>query len=290
MIEWNDFPVILAIARGKSLYRAAQSLDVAVSTVMRRVEQIESRAGLPLFRKTDAGYVPPPAGQALILRAVDMEKMAARAENALKSERSKAQGKIRISASEIIAPFFVARHLPALQDACPDHEIILTVTNQSPSQTSEVFDISLWPSTPSNEDLFGRKLTDLKWAQFGAFATSGQHTTSMVQLFGRDGAEKVNASHRKPPSAAKPSVSANSLITAAALAASGRAIAHLPFILGASWQGLKPLTPAENHQIGELWAIYRKADTQTPHIRALVDALAAAARADAQLFLGEPRS
>ncbi|MEO9459174.1 MAG: LysR family transcriptional regulator [Lentilitoribacter sp.] len=292
MLEWNDYPIILSIIRNKSLYRAAQTLDIALSTLMRRVEQLESRAGIPLFRKTEEGYVPTPSGQTLVKKAIEMEKIANAANNALKSEISKMQKKIRISASEVIAPFFVANHLLALKEACPNHDIILTVTTQSPSQTADEFDISLWPSTPSNEDLFGRKITDLKWAYFGAetsediLCNSLNFNEGSVQFFGRTGAERVNPKTGNLTMGSSTSTSTNSLLTAAALAASGTTTAYLPYILGAGWPGLRSLTPPEDHHIGELWVIYRKTDLDNPHIRSLVNVLVKAAKADTHRFLG----
>lgn len=292
MLDWNDYPILLAIARSKSLYRAAQELGVSISTVMRRLDQIEARTGLPLFLKTDLGYVPTPAGGALISKAEAIEQITLEAGRALQAEQRKAERKIRISASEVIAPFFVARHLPALRAVCPDHEITLTVTDQSPSQTADAFDISLWPSTPSNEDLFGRKLTDLKWALFGAGQDQLDDTKAAdqgqpaVQFFGRQGADTVNAAYSADADAPASVLSTNSLIAAAALAASGGALAYLPCVLGVCWSGLWPLGPPEDSDIGELWVIYRKADRQTAHIRDAVDALIAAAQADRDLFLG----
>ncbi|MEP2945937.1 MAG: LysR family transcriptional regulator [Lentilitoribacter sp.] len=292
MLEWNDYPIILSIIRNKSLYRAAQTLDIALSTLMRRVEQLESRAGVPLFSKTEEGYVPTPSGQILVKKAIEMEKIANAANNALKSEIGKLQKKIRISASEVIAPFFVANHLPALREACPNHDIILTVTTQSPSQTADEFDISLWPSSPSNEDLFGRKITDLKWAYFGAETSENNLSKPLnlkegsVQLFGRTGAERVNPKTGNSAIGSSTSTSTNSLLTAAALAASGTTPAYLPFILGSSWPGLRSLTPPEDHHIGELWVIYRKTDLENPHIRSLVNVFVKAAKADTHRFLG----
>ncbi len=292
MLEWNDYPVVLAIARAKSLYRAALKLDVAVSTVMRRLEQIEARAGLPLFQKTEAGYVPTSVGQAVILKAEDIERIADAANASLEAERSRLRHKIRISSSEVIAPFFVSWHLPALRVVCPEHEISLTVTDQSPSKVFDSFDISLWPSTPSNEDLFGRKLTDLRWALYGSEASAlkargaqGDHPRA-VRFFGRDGAEKVTPHGDQEEAGSLGAVSTNALVSAAAIAARGDMPAYLPCILGARWPGLQPLGAAYETEIGELWAIYRKADRKAPHIRAVVDALLAAAQADRDLFLG----
>ncbi|MEO9528077.1 LysR family transcriptional regulator [Roseibium sp.] len=292
MIEWNDYLIILAIARNKSLYKAARALGVAVSTVMRRIDQIEGRAGVTLFQKAETGHVPTRAGRLLISKAEEMEVLAQAAEHSLQSEISAGQNKVRISASEVIAPFFVARHLPKIREKCSNIDISLTVSDQSPSRTAEEFDISLWPSTPSNEDLFGRKLTRVKWALFGtkqSESTSEElsgRTGNVVSLFGRDGAEDIIPACSGLIDVSAPSISTNSLIAAASLAASGGVSAYLPCVLGRNWPGLRQLTLAADHQIGELWAIYRKNAAPSPQIRTTLDALVESAASDESLFLG----
>ncbi|WP_153771154.1 LysR family transcriptional regulator [Labrenzia sp. CE80] len=292
MLEWNDYLVILAIARNKSLYKTARALGVAVSTVMRRVDQIEERAGAPLFRKAERGHEPTHVGKLLISKAEEMEVLAQAAELSLKSEIRVGQNKVRISASEVIAPFFVARHLAKIREKCPNLDIALSVSDRSPSQTAEEFDISLWPSTPSNEDLFGRKLTRVKWALFGM--TQSENTPGMlsarsgavVNLFGRDGAEKIIPTCTDAVDVTTPSMSTNSLIAAASLAASGIGPAYLPCILGRNWPGLHQLTSSADHQIGELWAIYRKDAADSPQIRTSLNLLVEAAASDESMFLG----
>lgn len=292
MLEWNDYLALLTIARNKSLYRAAREAGVAVSTMMRRIAQIEERAGAPLFHKTQAGYVPTPIGTTLLTKAEEMEALTQAAEQELQSAFHADQYKIHISASEVIAPFFVSRHLTTIKANFPEAHITLTTTEQSPSAVAEEFDISLWPSTPSNEDLFGRRLTKVKWAVFGgssvATATNALEASqaNIVQLFGRKGAEQIIPSGQQGDSGG-PTLATNSLITAAALAASGGTTAYLPCILGCNFAGLKQLSPSDHHHIGELWAIYRKSASQRPLIRGVLDVLIDAAQQDQTLFLGD---
>ncbi len=285
MMDWNDYPIVLAIARHRSLYRAARDLDVAVSTVMRRLAQIETRAGLALFHKTQDGHEPTAAGDIIIAKAEEMEALSRSVELSLQAERSAQERTLRISASQVIAPFFVAKHLSALKRACPEHEIILTITDKSPSQGIEGFDVSLWPSSPSNEDLFGRKLTNVKWATFGASDATAitPDRDEIIEIIGLD-----NSAQYRPLSGEDipPTTATNSLIAAAAMASATEGLAFLPCILGRSFLRLKQLTPAQDHHIGQLWAIYRKDTTQLPQVRAALGALVKAAVQDKNLFLG----
>ncbi len=269
MIEWNDYRIILSVARTQSLYKSARDLDVAVSTVMRRLEQIEERAGARLFRKTEQGHIPTDAGAILVAKGNKIEALTQSAENALRSEISARLGTIRISASEVIAPFFVARHLPTLRAACPDQRIIISVTDQSPSQGTEGFDISLWPSTPSNEDLFGRKITGLRWARYGV---KNDHDTE-IAIAGLDASETA-------------AITTDSLAMAAAISAAGGASAMLPCLLGETWPRLARLGEPTEHRIADLWAIYHKDVAELPHIRRALDVLAEAAVRDKDLFYG----
>lgn len=292
MLHWNDYAVVLAVARTPTLTAAANELGVALSTIMRRVEQIERRAGLVLFHKTVDGHMPTPLGEAIVSRAIEMEGMVSRAEHDLATAHRARETTVRIAASEVIAPFFVARHLPDIQQACPKHRIELTVSDQSPSATAHNFDISLWPAAPSDQNLFGRKLTALKWARFAAVsAPSGEDVepydaSEVIEFFGRDGAQKIMSSlsgndaalaHRRP-------LATNTLISAAAMAASGASTAFLPCVLGCTWPNLRQISEAQPHEIGELWAIYRKDDAHKAVTRKIVSALLSAAKKDRHLL------
>ncbi|WP_341368546.1 LysR family transcriptional regulator [Yoonia sp. BS5-3] len=279
MYDWDDYRYILAIAQAKSLPSAAKHLGVAVSTVMRRLDKIQSRSAMPLFEKTAQGYQPTDLGDRLCGIAEDMFAQAMLAEGCLRNATESYEGQLRISGSEVIVPYFLARHIPAIQQSAPGLRVALSVHSDSPSQTASEFDLSLWPKCPSNPDLFGRKLTNIRWALYGTKDAPGGQVS--LGMSGRGGAQHPAGGQPEPQ------MFTNSLIAAAAIAAAGGPAAFIPCLLGESWPGLTRLSAPTDHDIGELWVIYRKDLRRTARIKRVLSHLVSAAREDAHLFLGD---
>ena len=57
-IDHADLSLVLALVRGRSLARAAELLQVDVSTVFRAVRRLEAALGVALFEKSRRGYEP----------------------------------------------------------------------------------------------------------------------------------------------------------------------------------------------------------------------------------------
>ena len=62
-IDWDDLRLFLELTRRGSARGAAQALGLSHSTVVRRVERLESGLGARLFDRDFTGYRPTPAGQ-----------------------------------------------------------------------------------------------------------------------------------------------------------------------------------------------------------------------------------
>jgi len=54
-MDWNDHQLLLEVHRSGSFLAAARRLDLSPSTVMRRVDALEARAGKALFHRTQQG-------------------------------------------------------------------------------------------------------------------------------------------------------------------------------------------------------------------------------------------
>lgn len=79
-IDHADLSLVLALVRGRSLARAAELMQVDVSTVFRAVRRLEAALGVALFEKSRRGYEPSETARALA-------EQAERAEQALDAAR-----------------------------------------------------------------------------------------------------------------------------------------------------------------------------------------------------------
>src|SRR6185437_3454677 len=83
MLDWDDLRYFLSIARHGTLSAAARALGVQQSTMGRRLDAIETRAGARLLQKTPSGFVLTVAGDAIISRVERIETEALAVERAI---------------------------------------------------------------------------------------------------------------------------------------------------------------------------------------------------------------
>jgi len=297
MLNWDDYRYVLAIAKAGNLVGAGKALNVTLTTVMRRLEKIEDRTDAPLFTKTREGYLPTKTGLHIVRAAERIADSVSEAEHGLRKIDNSLTGVIRLSASEVAAPFFLARHVPDMQLTHPGLQFEIISSDRSPSVSDREIDIALWPKRPTDPDLFGRKIATIQWAVYGADKVSenaadpnfaaGTATTSddslSVGLTGSPAAKFLMAEQQSKIGEREISISSNSLIVNAALAASGEAMAFLPCLLGSRWPGLKRLSEPFDHEVGELWIVCHKDLRNTAKTRFVFDGLINAARNDKAL-------
>ncbi len=73
-ITHADLALTLALVRGGSLGKAAELLQVDVSTVFRGIRRLEGALGTALFVKSRSGYLPTGTAQALAEQAECAER------------------------------------------------------------------------------------------------------------------------------------------------------------------------------------------------------------------------
>lgn len=112
-ISWDDAQLFLAVADEGSLSRASKKLGVAQPTVSRRLAELESRIGEPLFTRTVSGATPTSFGADLLVPARRMAEAAAELGRALERRGPMLEGKVRVTAppgfaATLLVPFAAA--------------------------------------------------------------------------------------------------------------------------------------------------------------------------------------
>jgi DNA-binding transcriptional LysR family regulator len=128
MLDWNDLRYFLAVADGGSTLAAGRKLRVSQTTVARRVAALEEALGLLLFEKRQAGYVPTPAGEALVDRARLVETATESFADAAAALGRDTSGVVRITTQEIFANTLLAPILRELHESHP--EIVIEIDTQ----------------------------------------------------------------------------------------------------------------------------------------------------------------
>ena len=96
-MNWDDLKVLLALSRAGSTRKAAATLGVSNTTVMRRLESLEEKIGGRLFDRTPDGFRATSLADQLLPTAREVEERLAEAERQVSGRDSELGGRIKLS-------------------------------------------------------------------------------------------------------------------------------------------------------------------------------------------------
>ncbi len=170
MIDWDDYRFFLAVARHGSLSGAALDLQVAQSTVGRRLASLEASLGVRLLNRTPDGYVPTSAGLSVRQKAERLEAETQSLQRDLGGQDSRFVGHVRVMCAEAMATHILA---PCLAEMHATHSDIMIELVSNPGEVSLAMreaDISVKLKRSSQNDLIGRRVGTIA---FGLYASEG---------------------------------------------------------------------------------------------------------------------
>ena len=94
----------LSVAAAANFSKAARTLDVAVSSVTRRIDGLESELGAKLFNRSSRRLTLTDAGEALLPRARHILSEVAETKGAVLSLKAEPQGVLTVTAPSSFAP------------------------------------------------------------------------------------------------------------------------------------------------------------------------------------------
>jgi DNA-binding transcriptional LysR family regulator len=99
-LYWDDLRVALALSRAGSVRAAARALRVSHSTVLRRMQELESAAGVRLFERQELTT----AGQDVVDTARDLEDVVTALERRVEGRDLRLSGPIRVTLPDPLLP------------------------------------------------------------------------------------------------------------------------------------------------------------------------------------------
>jgi len=292
VIDWDDLRYFLAIARTRTLSGAARTLHVQQSTMGRRLDTLQSRAGAQLLQKTPSGYVLTAAGESVLAHAERMEAEALAAERAVTGQDVRLAGLVRLTTMETLANEILMPILVAFSEQYPDIEIDMMLEQRVLSLSRREADVALRLGRPEGHELVVRRAG---LVAYGLYASAGY-----LARHGRPDAAAGSPGHRavlpteelmqsanlnwtaEITRKASVMLRSNSFYTQVHAAEAGMGIVCLPHYLGRRAQ-LEPI-PAPQTPPRELWLAVHEDTRHTPRIRALTDALGVGLRQQASLL------
>jgi len=101
-MPWTDFHLVRMIARERSVAKACKALGMTHSTLLRKLDQIETRLQARLFERLRGRYTLTPAGQEIDQAARLFEPVAQAAETRVLGHDLLPSGEVRVTVSSIV--------------------------------------------------------------------------------------------------------------------------------------------------------------------------------------------
>ncbi len=166
--DWGELPYFLAIARTGSLRAAAEVVGGTHATVDRHLKALETAYGVRLFDRSPAGLSLTPAGEALLPKAEEAERVVIAARRKVSGLDRVPTGRVHLSLPPWLAYDVLAPSLARFAAAHPGIELRTTVTNRIQDLVRAEADVSLRVAFSVEEDVVGRRLLQYNSATFAS--------------------------------------------------------------------------------------------------------------------------
>ncbi|MDH5731620.1 MAG: LysR family transcriptional regulator, partial [Gammaproteobacteria bacterium] len=170
LMNWEDFKIILAVARAGGLNAAAKNLGVSHSTVFRQLNAIEERFATRFFERLPQGYELTTAGETAVEFATSMEAGINDLVGKLQGSDSRLQGSIRLTAPIGITHYLLSSHIAEFRRLHPEIDIELIVTSNPLELSRREADVAIRVTKTPPETAIGRKVGVYQMALYASKA------------------------------------------------------------------------------------------------------------------------
>ena len=159
--NWQWWQYFLAIAEQGSLSKAANELGVSQPTLSRQLLAMENQLGQTLFDRSTQGLKLTLFGEGLLEESRQMQESALRLQRLADGQSHVLSGRIRLSANELIALYYLPNILPEFLDTYPQLQVEVEVNNRASNLDKRDADVAIRMFPPTQLDLIARHLFDL---------------------------------------------------------------------------------------------------------------------------------
>ena len=282
-MEWDDFKYFLAVARSGSLTGAARLLKTSAATVGRRVMALESKLGARLFDRAQTGYTLTESGEAIRLKAEEVEEAVLSLEREAFGRDLRATGKVRFATAEDIASVIVAPRLKEFRRSHPGIVLEMVSSWDVVNLTRREADVAIRTARPTQGDYVIRQIGVWNCALYVAkpFAQTHNLVADMNEIPDIDviswteehrfrGGDWFEKHARTSPVV----FAANSRHIQYAACRAGLGAAILPCLTADTDPDLVRLLPPHRVRSVPLWLVAHSDLLRTARVRAVMDFLA----------------
>ncbi|WP_026145248.1 LysR family transcriptional regulator [Pseudomonas asplenii] len=280
-LSWDDLRIIKTLSDCGNRADTAKKLGINVSTVSRRISQVEKSLGVALFDHRKAGYL-------LTAEGAELRALAERVELDIVSVTRRVSragqgplGKLRITTSDSLLLYFLTPIIANFKTLNEGITIEVLVGNQTLSLARDESDIAVRATRKPADTLVGRKLANIAWAAYG---TAKQAVTADPFAEGQSwvsysgGLQGLKATNHVECRVAPEHISyrTDSVAAASAAIAAGLGFGFLPCMLGDITPGLVRVGPVVRELQDELWLLTHQDIRKSWRVKAFMTFCAAA--------------
>ncbi|MEP9355253.1 LysR family transcriptional regulator [Xanthobacter sp. KR7-65] len=295
-MDWDDLRIFLQLARTGRMAGAGRALGLDDTTVGRRVARLEREVGAPLVTRAGRRTLITEEGQKLAQAAEEMESLVLRKITGLGEGERQPTGRVRVGAPEGLGVGYLAARLAALSADNPRLETELVALPRSYSLASREVDIAITLDRPIAGQVRVRKLTDYSLMLYGTEAYFSRRGRPQAVDALRDHVlagyipellftRALDFSQLGPGVELKPVIRSTSVIAQVNAVLSGAALGVLPAFLAASQDTLVALLEEDVRLTRSYWLSVHDDLSHLARVRAVLDAITAAVRADRGRFI-----
>lgn len=272
----TDLRLVLAIGTARTLLGGARRLGIDHSTAFRRLNALEHRLGVRLFERSRDGYVPTPAGEAMLATAALVDEELVALERRLVGADLRPRGTVRVTITDtgvpLLSPLFAR-----FRKAQPEIALEVAVANAFFTLSRRDADVAIRPSAEAPDDLVAHRTATVATAPYAAKAYLKSRRGTPLEEHDWVGPDD-SLSHlgsaqwlREHVAPERVGYRASSLVALQAAARDGIGAALLPCYLGDADSSLERLAPPLPELAVTLWVLLHPDLTRTARIRAFVD-------------------
>ncbi|MFB4367997.1 MULTISPECIES: LysR family transcriptional regulator [unclassified Pseudomonas] len=280
-LSWDDLRIIKTLSECGNRADTAKKLGINVSTVSRRVAQVEKTLGVALFDHRRSGYMLTAEGEEL--RALgervelDIVSVARRVSRAGEGP----QGKLRITTSDSLLLYFLTPIIADFKALNEGIAIEVLVGNQTLSLARDESDIAIRATRKPAESLVGRKLATIAWAPYGSakgMPVTDPFSDEQAWVSYSGGLSGLRATSYVESRVAAHCISyrTDSVAAASAAIAAGLGCGFLPCMLGDITPGLVRVGQVVPELQDELWLLTHQDIRRSWRVKAFMTFCAAA--------------
>ncbi|HEU4780926.1 MAG TPA: LysR family transcriptional regulator [Steroidobacteraceae bacterium] len=290
-LEVADLPLILALARERTLAGAAEQLGVDLSTVFRRLNSLEKRLRVRLFDRSARGYQLTAAGERATGAAERVETELLALDREISGRDQQLSGVLRITASETLAYAVLPTLFAQFHELHPRIQLVLAIDNRVLDLGRREADVALRVRRPTDPALFGRRLTGIAWAFYGPAEgvpnlrrESGSYNFARHSVIGWDEPSRIVVGDWIAAHVPSDRIGyrSNSLVNQLLAVRAKLGIALLPCYLADCDSGVRRVSGVLPDLASELWIVTHQDLKNTARIRTFLavigDAIAASRR------------